>query len=322
MLVVVRIDTWVDFGTKSPEILAWIHSIGIQDTGEFDIQLNGSILVEYPVYTVLVVGGSKNLGDNQFSRAGHNDRIITEIGVFEQCSCIFLVNADCVFDGSTGTGSVHERGIHVVDSALAVTAEGQTVRHISTTILTEIERMLSLVGMIGVSVRNDHLSKGESVKHGADIAPIIKRDVVEDNAFFVVEAHVDVPFLPVDDPTVNFERYSLGLSDMNGFNIIPVAALFLYCLCVIVAWGSFVNHPPDRRNIDMDNLLLFGVIDGTEVQWERILAIIRVGSIVHQRLLQADTCPKAFIIANCPSCSTPISSCYGNCLCCEYSRSQ
>lgn len=61
MLVVVRVDTWVDFSAPAVSVLAWAHGVGVQNTGEFDLELNGAVLVEDPVYAVFVVGSGEDV---------------------------------------------------------------------------------------------------------------------------------------------------------------------------------------------------------------------------------------------------------------------
>lgn len=170
--------------------------------------------------------------------------------------------------------------------------------------------MLSLVRMFRVSVWHNHFRKGESVKDWADITLVVEGDVIEDYTLFVIEANMEVPFLPVDGPAIDFERNTFWLSDVDGFDVVPVTTLLLDSLCMIVAWWSFANHPPYRRDVYVDNLLRFRVVDRAEVQWEGILAVIRVGSIVHQPLLQADTGSKTLIVTDCPSYGAPIRCCF------------
>ena len=83
MLVIVCIDSWVDFSSPAFGVLAGVHCIGVQDTSKLDLQLDRTILVEDPVYTILVVGGCEDVGDNELVASGDDNRIITEICVLE-----------------------------------------------------------------------------------------------------------------------------------------------------------------------------------------------------------------------------------------------
>jgi len=101
MLMVVCVDSWVDLGSPTLGVLTRVHSIGVQDTSEFDFQLNGTILVEDPVHAVLVVCGSEDVRNDEFPASGDNDGVITEIGVLEQNASILLVDADGVLNRGT-----------------------------------------------------------------------------------------------------------------------------------------------------------------------------------------------------------------------------
>ena len=51
----------VDFCAPSVCGLAGVHGVGIEDTGEFDFELDGAVLVEDPVDAVLVVSGCEDV---------------------------------------------------------------------------------------------------------------------------------------------------------------------------------------------------------------------------------------------------------------------
>lgn len=61
MLVIVRIDSWIDFGTPAVGVLAGIHGVGVQNTGEFDFELDSAVLVEYPVDAIFIVCRGENV---------------------------------------------------------------------------------------------------------------------------------------------------------------------------------------------------------------------------------------------------------------------
>lgn len=81
MLVVVCVHPGVDFGSPSVRVLAGIHGVCVQDSSEFDFQLNSAVLVEDPVYTVFVVCGSKDVGNEEFSPTGDGDGTVPEVGL-------------------------------------------------------------------------------------------------------------------------------------------------------------------------------------------------------------------------------------------------
>lgn len=73
MLVVVCVDSRVNFSSPAFGILTRIHRICVQDASQLDFQLNRTILVEDPVHAVLVVGGCEDVGDNELAASGDND---------------------------------------------------------------------------------------------------------------------------------------------------------------------------------------------------------------------------------------------------------
>lgn len=54
--------------------------------------------MEDPVDAIFVVGGGEDMGDDELAAACYDHGIVTEIGVFEENTGIFFVDADGVFD--------------------------------------------------------------------------------------------------------------------------------------------------------------------------------------------------------------------------------
>lgn len=302
MLVVVCVDSRVDFSTPALGVLAGVHGVGVQNTGELDVELDSTVLVEDPVDAVLVVGGSEDVGDDQLPATSYNDRLVTEVGVLEEDTGVFLVDTDGVLDDRAGTRTVDKGSIHVVDGALAVAAEGKTVGHVATAVLSQVESVLALMRVLRISVGDDHLCERETVEHGADISIVIEGNVVQDDTLTVVETNVDVPLLPVDSTSVDTERNTLWLSDVNGLNIRPVTTIFLNRRGVVVVGRRLADGPPDRRDIDVNDLLRFRIEDRAEVQRKRVLRIVNVGTVVHKSLLQTNTIAETLVVSDCPSC--------------------
>lgn len=67
--------------------------------------------MEDPVDAVFIIGGGEDVGDDEFAPSGYDDGFVAEIGVLEEDTSIFFVDADGVFDGGTFTGAVYESGI-------------------------------------------------------------------------------------------------------------------------------------------------------------------------------------------------------------------
>ena len=266
VLVIMRVHSRVDLGAPPFCVLARVHGVGVEDAGELDLELDGAILVEDPVDAVLVVGRREDVRDQQFAPSCHDDGVVSEISMFEQYARVFFVDADGVLDGLRRARSVDEVGIHVVDSALAVTSQGKTVGHVAATVFPQVEGVFAVVRMFRVAVRDDHLSKGEAVEDTPFGAVIVVGDVVEHDAFAVVEADVDLPILPFDDAVLDGERDAFGLGDVDGFEVFAVAARGLDRGGMIVVGGGFVDGSANWWNVDVGNRLSVTVEDGDEVE--------------------------------------------------------
>lgn len=304
VLVVVRVDAGVHFCPPSLGVLAGEHGVGVQDTRELDLELDGAILVEDPVHAVLVVGGREDVADDQL--AGPRDdgglEAVTEVAVLEQDTRVFLVDADGVLDGHGRAGPVDELGVHVVDAALAVTAQAEWVGHVTTAVLAEIEGVLALMRVFWVAVRDDHFRERQSVKDGACFALDLVKvgDVVEDDALSVVESDVDGPVLPLDDSAVDGEADAFGLGNVDGLQVGPVTTHLFDGLDMVVVGRSLADGSANFGDVDVDDLFLVRVINRAEVERIRVLRVVNMRSVVHECLLKSDAVAKSFIIADCP----------------------
>lgn len=115
VLVVVRVYTRVDFRAPWRGRLAWVQRVSVQDTGKLDLELNCAVLVEDPVNAVLVIGCREDVADNEFSCSGDRARLIAEVGVLEQYSCVLFVDANRILDRLRISGTIYESSVHVVD---------------------------------------------------------------------------------------------------------------------------------------------------------------------------------------------------------------
>ena len=285
MLVVMCVDAGINFRAPFLGVLAGIHGVGIKNTSELDLELDGAILVEDPVNAVFVVCGCEDMRDDKFSPAGDDDGIVAEIAMLEEDPSVFFVDTDGVFDYLRGAGAVDEGGVHVVDCTFAVAAEGEAVGHVSSAVFAKVEGVFAVMRVFGIAVGDDHFCEGESVEDAAFGAFVVVGDVVEDDAFAVVETDVDFPFLPVDNTAVDFEGDAIWLGYVNGFEIFSVSTFGLDSYRVVVLRGCFVNRPSNRRYIDMYNLLSVGVEDWCKVERICVLVVVDVRPIVHQGLL-------------------------------------
>lgn len=55
------VDARVDLSTPALGVLTGVHGVGVENTSQFDIKLNGAVLVKDPVNAVLVVSGGENV---------------------------------------------------------------------------------------------------------------------------------------------------------------------------------------------------------------------------------------------------------------------
>lgn len=257
--------------------------------------------MEDPLDCVFVVCSGKDLLNNELAAAGDDDGVVAEVGVLEEDAAVLLVDANGVLDGAHAAVAGGELGVEVVDLALAIAAQRETVRHVSGAVLAEVKGVLTLVRVLRVSVGDDHFREGQTVKDGADVALVVVGDIAEDDALAVVEANVEVPVLPGDLAALHLEGDALGLSDVDGLEVGAVAAgLLLYGGRGVVYGGGLAEGPADGGDVDGDDGLLVGVVDGAEVEGVLVLAGVRVRAVVHEGLLEADGVAVALIVADRP----------------------
>lgn len=66
--------------------------------------------MEDPVDAVFIVSSSEDVGDDEFPSTSDDHGVVTEIGVLEEDSGVFFVDADGVFDGCGLSSAVDEGG--------------------------------------------------------------------------------------------------------------------------------------------------------------------------------------------------------------------
>lgn len=151
VLVVVRVYPGIDLRAPAVRVLVGIHDVRVEDARQLDLGLDGAVLVEDPGHHVLVVGGREDLLDDELAAARHNDGVVAEVGVLEQDAGVLFVDADGVFDLPNAADARGELGIEVVNGALAVAAEGKAVGQVAGSVLAQVESVLAMVRMFGVS---------------------------------------------------------------------------------------------------------------------------------------------------------------------------
>ena len=73
MLMIVGVNPGVDFCSPALGILAWVHSVCVQDACKLDLQLHGTVLVEDPIHAVFVVCRCENVRNDELATSGNND---------------------------------------------------------------------------------------------------------------------------------------------------------------------------------------------------------------------------------------------------------
>ena len=157
------------------------------------------------------------------------------------------------------------------------------------------------MGMFGVAVGNNHLGKRKTVENWSHNTLISISDVVEDNSLLVIESYVNLPVLPVDGPTLDLERYTFWLGDVDWLNVSSVTTFGFDTGGMIVVWFLGIDWTADFWDVNVHNLLGIGIKDGTEIKRERVLTVVLVGAIVHESLLKSDIAAESFVITDRPS---------------------
>lgn len=151
VLVVVRVYPGIDLRAPPVRVLVGIHDVRVEDTCQLDFGLDGAVLVEDPGHHVLVVGGREDLLDDELAAARYDDRVVAEVGMLEQDAGVLLVDADGVFNLPNAADARGELGVEVVNGALAVAAEGKAVGQVACAVLAQVESVLAVVRVLGVS---------------------------------------------------------------------------------------------------------------------------------------------------------------------------
>lgn len=92
-----------------------------------------------------------------------------------------------------------------MNSSLAITSKRQAIGHIPTTILSQIKRMFSLMRMLRIPIRNHHLRKRQPIKDRSHISLIIECYIIQNNTLLIIEPHMEIPVLPIDNAVINLK---------------------------------------------------------------------------------------------------------------------
>jgi hypothetical protein len=92
----------------------------------------------------------------------------------------------------------------------AVTPKAKVVRIDARTIVSKVKRSFTWVRCARIAVRHKHLRQGETIEQ----TPAIVVDIVQSEAFAVVEANPECPLLPRDLLSFNYERRTFRLNHL------------------------------------------------------------------------------------------------------------
>ena len=286
MLMVVGVGTRVHLCAPAMQIFSGIAGESVEDAGELNLQLDGTVLVENPVDAVFVVCGGENLRQNELGSSS-DDRsleLVSEVRVLEKQTIVLLVDTHSVGNSERLSFGVGKVRIKVVHDSRAITSEGKRIGHETGSVLSQIKGVLSLVRVLGVSVGNNHFNERETMEHVSLVTMVIERDLRQHNSLSVVESHVKSESLPLHDSTGHLEVDSFGLRHVDGLHVSVTGSLG-DILRIEVGILKLGERSTNGRNINKDDFLLRGVVDWSEVKRMGVLGVVLVGSVVEERLL-------------------------------------
>ena len=121
--------------------------------------------------------------------------------MFPADSIILLVQADHVFADRGCSVYFGQYSIKVLDNSQAIAAQCEVICGTPGTCVAKVECLLAVERGSWISIRDRHLTQGESVENAA---PIISH-VMEHGSFSWSEAKAKSPLLPLYQVSVNLE---------------------------------------------------------------------------------------------------------------------
>lgn len=304
VLVVVGGDLRSDLGAVGSGLLGGVEAVGVQHTSELHFELVGTVEGEGVVEAVLVVGGSDDLRDDELAVTGRDDGTITVVGVLVQKTVVLLVDTDGVLDhGSLTVGGRHNT-IHVVDGTLAITTQLEGVGHETSTVLTNIEGVLLVVGALGAAVGDNHFDDTDTVEKStlAVLVHVVGADVGDDDTLAVVEANVHLEVGPRQLIAADLEGDTLRLGDVDRLEaIVVVLVANEFRKVVVLLEGNSSALAIYQTNINAEDLLSLGISHDSEVERVGVLVVKLGGTVISETLLQTALKAPALIDTNGPS---------------------
>src|SRR5579862_6770164 len=110
-----------------------------------------------------------------------------------------------------------------MNSSFAITAQRQAVRHIASAVFTQVKSMFSVMRVLRIAIRDNHLSQTKPIEYWTNISLVVVSNIVQYDSLSVIEPNMEAPVLPSNGSTIDFERDAFWLRYIDGLNIRPVA---------------------------------------------------------------------------------------------------
>ncbi|KAL3297408.1 primary-amine oxidase [Colletotrichum asianum] len=200
-----------------------------------------------------------DLGNDELAVAGGNNGTVTVVGMLVQKPVVFFMDTDGILHDSCLSRTDSHNSVHVVDDTLAITTKLEGVGHEARAILAHVEGMLAVVGRVRVAVGNDHLDHTDAVEEVPLTPLIVNADVRKNDTLAVVKANMHLQSRPEELATMDLERDALGLSDIDGLELILVTLADEFGQIVVLLQRDLGPLAIHESDIDSQDFSLFGI---------------------------------------------------------------
>src|ERR1700761_580957 len=138
-----------------------------------------------------------------------------------QNAIVFFVNADGVRDSEFTPAAIAQVSVKIFDVTHAIASELQAVGTHPHSIFAYVKCILADLRRPWISIGNDHLGEGCTVKHGALPAMIGITYITDLNTPSRIEANNHRPVLPADARALQREARPFRLRDVQRLEFIP-----------------------------------------------------------------------------------------------------
>ncbi len=218
--MLVRWATQIVVDHAAPFVLfAGWHGGGLDDAGEFCLELDRAVLVQVPVEAVVVIADGREERDDEAPRAADLEQAVAEFVVLPGNSVIFFMHADGVLHDEGLALVVGGRHVEIMDIAEAVAAELERVGEHAEPVFTGIERRLPEMVLGRIGIGHHHLGNAGAMDQRALACTVLVGELMQHQALARREADAKAPFLPVDLPAIDLEARALRLFDMQRLDV-------------------------------------------------------------------------------------------------------